>query len=60
MPYVIPRSQAQAWERLCTRSPLLRVVSFLTRSRGFSASAFPSRGLGTRKLKCRIFQTVNP
>ncbi len=43
-----PRSQAPAWERICSRSPGFG-PSPVTGSRGTSpASAFPSRGLGTR------------
>jgi len=78
---IFPRSQAPAWERVCARSPCFGpspvtvVQTFLSEpgSRGTSpASAFPSRGLGTRKdgfsiyskagfkpaLLCRTFTSV--
>jgi|GEM_PF-5204670 len=43
-----PRSQAPAWERICARSPSFGLPVILREAGASPASAFPSRGLGTR------------
>jgi len=54
--YILPRSQAPAWERICVRSPGFG-PSPVTGSRGFPGKCVPKPGLGNEKNQAVLCRT---